>query len=514
MSRSDAQTLVTELIAVDGAVVAAVLVFYSQAVSRFGGRMAARIWSARSLIVPAACLLGVTLWALVEWGRAHQLPDSPDRWLAPAALGVALLLAAPLVGSLVRGVIAERLPESTFRRLAARRFGRTADAAGDRTSFFDRAYKRSGLTNERSIADVLAGSPEPPPPAWPRRAWVKIRTHAAWRAFLLRTSNSPPDAMITEYAALAVRANDTHRVDQLARGVAANRELLDDRTYGAARRTAVAVAGALQAAARDASDAALISGLRVVGQCGAAAARGAPRNEDVAHQLRELALNNVDRQGVLNAAIEALAEIGNAGAYEPARNGLQDVGQHLIEQPSPANRVGDYASRAPEDSFGLLVRCLDELGGEESTDSDAHIARVCAYDVLTGAMPGQRSRADIEFFLWRITSLACDLAKLGSRSAGRAAIHAGQYIEKIGIDVSEGALEAAAETLARGGAYAAGRIDPMAEARHVEPAAHRFADALSHLPRTAVERGLLELRITSIDEVGLDIERFQEMVNV
>lgn len=511
MIRSDAQALVAEVIAVDGALVAATLVFYAQAVARFGGRLAARIWYSPRLVLPGAGALGITIWALYEWGTPPHASRHASHWTAPVALAAVLVLGVVLVSGVFQAVIAERLPEGVFRRLSPSWFARSGDLTADRAAYFDRAYDRTDVAS-RVFERVFSGAPEPPPLDAGRRVWRKIRARIGWWRLRWTTPNSSPEGMITEYVLLAVRADDRERVGQLARGLRQNHRLSTDKTYGSSARIAAAITSALHGAPQ-ASSATMERVIEIAGESAAAGSPASRHTEAVAQQLLDTARDNITRPAVVNAAINALGEIGDAGGYGSARNALQDIGQHLIEQETPPGRVGDYERRAPENSFQLLLYRLDELGGEESDDPEAHIARVCAYDVLVGAMPGRRSDSDQDFVLWHLTDLAEDLAKRGSRSAGRAAAHAGQLIEKrtpggVGVISAEGV----AETLIVGGTYALGRVD-HGDARGHLAAARLFAEAIAELPDEAINRGRLEARIKQHFEDGFDLDAFEVVLN-
>lgn len=511
MIRSDAQALVAEVIAVDGALVAATLVFYAQAVSRFGGRLAARIWYSPRLVLPGAGALGITIWTLYEWGTAPRASRDASHWTAPVALAAVLVLGVVLVSGVFQAVIAERLPEGVFRRLSPSWFARTGDLVADRAAYFDRAYDRTDVAS-RVFERVFSGTPEPPPPGVGRRVWRRIRARIGWWWLRWTTPNSSPEGMITEYVLLAVRADDRERVGQLARGLRRNHRLSTDKTHASLARTAAAITSAPHGAPQ-ASSATMERVIEIAGESAAAGSPSSRRAEAVAQQLLDTARDNITRPAVGNAVINALGEIGDAGGYEPSRLALQDIGQHLIEQETPPGRVGDYERRAPENSFQLLLYRLDELGGEDSDDPDAHIARVCAYDVLVGALPGRRSNSDQDFLLWHLIDLAEDLAKRGSRSAGRAAAHAGQLIEKTtpggtGVISAEGV----AETLIMGGTYALGRIDKgTAHGRHT--ASRLFAGAIAKLPDEAIRGGRLEARIKQHFEDGFDLDAFEVILD-
>jgi hypothetical protein len=100
MNRGDAQALVAALIALDVATIAGFLVFYGQAVTRFGHRMAATLWRSLHVRVPALVAATFTVVGLVIWARVPTAGGQVgSRWYGPLIVGIQILVWVGWLGS-------------------------------------------------------------------------------------------------------------------------------------------------------------------------------------------------------------------------------------------------------------------------------------------------------------------------------------------------------------------------------------------------------------------------------
>jgi hypothetical protein len=118
VTKTDAQALIASLVALDVAAIAAFLVFYGQAVSRFGPKLAAQLWRSIWFLFPTAVLIALTTAGLYAWGKAPVKGELGEGWYAPVAVGAQLAASALSTIYLIRWCLPGR-----YRAAMSDRFG-------------------------------------------------------------------------------------------------------------------------------------------------------------------------------------------------------------------------------------------------------------------------------------------------------------------------------------------------------------------------------------------------------
>jgi hypothetical protein len=504
MQPNDASTLAAAVSAIDAGAIAAGLVFYNQAASRFGVAMAGRFLRMRLVLVSVIGCVGITAVALIRWGDVALLPYSESAWASPLLLGLMLLSTALLIVAMFRAIAASTLAISYVAHLRPRHFiwSERKSEVADRLERLIR--RRLRLDPNRSFRLLMD-----PPPRW-ERVRDSMGAAGARLAASIVTVRRPahaPIAVLPEFTRVALRSADEDAIRVLTRALRDNRRLHGRVDASAVEEVVIRLRSSIESSDLSGGRATTIEVISMLAAVADLSVGEPVQHSELVTTLVGLASAWRTEPALVGAVIEEAERLGEAGLTEPAREILQYVIRDQAPLEPRARRDMGRLMRDPGEPFERAMYALAVLGADES--ADALRSRVYGFEVIADSLPGRRSTDEIGMVVWQYAELGLVSARLDPNIARRAV-----YAINLALDAL-GDAPPSADTLAKQLIRAAIVLPPSEERDLGSPndqwpptCGGAILRTVARLPTAAVEYGVLE----SIMDMEPDRGRRDEVI--